>query len=76
MTPRQLKKWREELELTQLEFAELVGYKVWTISNWEQNGGIPVWMDLIKKTVTNAKIRRIAHGSANSPTRSGRSKRK
>jgi len=57
MTPQKLKQWRDKLGMTQQEFAELVGYKVWTISKWEQGkGDIPLWMDLIHGLLTKKQI--------------------
>lgn len=49
MTPTELKKFRKKLDVSQYEFAEMLGYQVWTVNRWE-SGKVPIpkWMDIIE----------------------------
>lgn len=55
-----LKQWRADMGLTQYDLAELLGYKSWAISSWEQGRNpVPDWLLLVMKLITKPKLDKI-----------------
>lgn len=49
MKKEELKKWRSKLGMTQVEFAEFLGYERWAVIKWEQGANpVPKWLDIIR----------------------------